>query len=114
MIDPIYDLLDFDHEMPAGSKFDYDTLSVDARQAWQRGFDLAHPGTGRPSPLLEWLEGVAKEHGGRFAAMDRVSVLAIDAEVEKQQTEECKTAMAHGFLHGMIAKAEAARSDDDD
>ncbi len=112
MIDPIDDLLDFD--MPAGPKFDYDKLSPEAKQAWQRGFDLAHPGTGRPSPLLEWLEGVAEEHGGRFAAMDRVSVLAIDAEVEKQQTEECKTAMVNGFLRGMIAKAEAARSDDDD
>ncbi len=57
---------------------------------------------------------MAEEHGGRFTAMDQASVQAIDAEMDKQQTEECKTAMVNGFLRGMIAKAEAARSDDDD
>ena len=103
-------LFDFDHEIPAGPKFDYDKLSPEAKQAWQRGFDLAHPRGGEPTPLQEWHESV----GLRMAAMDQVSVQAIDAEMDKQQTEECKTAMVNGFLRGMIAKAEAARSDDYD
>ncbi len=105
MSDPFFDS---GCKTPAGPMFDYGTSSLEAKQAWQRGFDLAHPGPGRPSPLLERMKEIADDHGGNFATIDGLS-LDQAYEEASHMDDECQTAMALGFLHGVLAKAEGGK-----
>ena len=91
---------------------DYDTLSDEAKRAWQRGFDLAYPRSPRAA-FKDWV----KEHGGGegwFVCPDPVSRHALLAEVEKQESEDCRIAMTLGFVRGLIAKTEAAQGEASD
>jgi hypothetical protein len=86
---------------------DLEHLSDEAKPAWQRGFDLAHPKEGARFAFADWFSEDA-----RFAVAHPRSKEALYAEVEKLDSEECQEAMVMGFKRGLFAKTEAAKGEE--
>ena len=101
---------------------DYGKLSAEAKQAWQRGYDLAHPRKRLPRPSREDLNNsrsksvVAVDSGSgvHLVVMEPMSVEAVIVELDNMKSDECREALGDGFLRGMIVKAKAARAEGPD
>ena len=108
---------------------DYGKLSAVARQAWQRGYDLAHPRERPPRPSREssndrasdgrdaYISAALEVVGGALEDLNNSrskSVEAVIVELDNMKTDECRAALGDGFLRGMIVKAKAARAEGPD